>query len=496
MKVSKKLHIGCGKNLIKGWTNADISGKVDLIIDARKKFTIIDSSVDYIFNEHFIEHITKKEAVNFLKECKRVLNIALRISTPNLDFLIECYHNRKLDEWENVGWVPKSTCDLMNEGMRFGPHEYVYNIHELKHILYEAGFKYIKECNWRESDIPEFRNLECRPYHNELIVEAYITTPKKVNIEKEEKVEIKQEVQGVTEEYEHKKSTFKLNPYRNGEIICNFSDLDMTPMVSICCMCHNYDKLIQDAIRGFLIQECNFPIEIIIHDDGSTDRTTEKLIKFQKNNPRIVKLILQKKNVFTKCGGVYPTAILAEHARGKYIAWCDGDDYWIDSLKLQKQVNFLEENLEWTACYTSWCNYNCKARKVDFVAFEKNLKDYTRKQLLAYNFTGENIAFSSLMHRNDYTEEQYEVFWADYALITMLGLHGGCKFIEGLQPSIFRCNYGGNTWQDQSVDVKRSKILEMHNRIYNYALSSKNKDFIEIQNLFRIKNNIPIIRKS
>ena len=174
--MSKKLHLGSGFNYLDGWINIDINSniKTDLLHDLRKPLPYPDYSIDLIFNEHFIEHISYDEAFIFLKECYRVLKLGgiLRISTPNLDWLLEVYRQNKLDEYKDVGWIPSSRCRLMNEGMRSWGHEFLYNTTELYNILDKSFFSKIIEVPWRVSQYIELNNLENRPYHKEIIIEA------------------------------------------------------------------------------------------------------------------------------------------------------------------------------------------------------------------------------------------------------------------------------------------------------------------------------------
>ena len=114
------------------------------------------------------------------------------------------------------------------------------------------------------------------------------------------------------------------------------------PLLSIRCITYNHVDYIEDAIRGFLIQETNFPFEVWIHDDASTDGTKEIIEKYQKKYPKIIKTILQKENQYSK--GVKIGLILSQCCTGKYFAICEGDDYWISKDKLQDQVLSLEKN--------------------------------------------------------------------------------------------------------------------------------------------------------
>lgn len=131
--------------------------------------------------------------------------------------------------------------------------------------------------------------------------------------------------------------------------MCNIANKDI--LVSICCLAYNQEKYIRKCLEGFLKQKTSFGIEILIHDDASTDKTTEIIKEYQERYPQIIKPIFQKNNQFCNmsiseiyCRYIYPLA------KGKYIAYCEGDDYWEDEFKLQKQVEALENNAECSMC--------------------------------------------------------------------------------------------------------------------------------------------------
>lgn len=126
----------------------------------------------------------------------------------------------------------------------------------------------------------------------------------------------------------------------------------MKPLLTICCTTFNQEKYIEQTLEGFYLQKTAFPIEIQIHDDASTDRTQEILKKHAEKDSRI-KLILQTENKYSQ--HIMPWWHFSfPQAEGKYIALCEGDDYWTDPLKLQKQVDFLEANSDYVI---SWTNY-------------------------------------------------------------------------------------------------------------------------------------------
>lgn len=115
------------------------------------------------------------------------------------------------------------------------------------------------------------------------------------------------------------------------------------PVVSILCIAYNHEDYIEEAIDGFLMQETNFPFEIIIHDDASTDNTVNKIKAYTEKYPHIIKTILQEENQYSQ-GGQRILFFLFEKAKGEYYAICEGDDYWIDSKKLQIQIDLMEQN--------------------------------------------------------------------------------------------------------------------------------------------------------
>ena len=104
-------------------------------------------------------------------------------------------------------------------------------------------------------------------------------------------------------------------------------------LVSICCITYNHEDYIADAIEGFLMQKTDFKYEVLIHDDASTDRTAEIIRKYERKFPNLIKPIYQTENQHSK--GIKVGKYNIERALGKYIALCEGDDYWVDPCKLQ-----------------------------------------------------------------------------------------------------------------------------------------------------------------
>lgn len=116
---------------------------------------------------------------------------------------------------------------------------------------------------------------------------------------------------------------------------------NQSPLVSICCLTYNHEHYIRDAINGFLLQKTTFPFEILIHDDASTDNTAEIIREYEAKYPDIIKPIYQTENQYSKGIGI-SKGFQFPRVKGKYIALCEGDDYWTDANKLQKQVDLMQ----------------------------------------------------------------------------------------------------------------------------------------------------------
>ncbi|WP_163336851.1 glycosyltransferase [Desulfopila sp. IMCC35008] len=122
------------------------------------------------------------------------------------------------------------------------------------------------------------------------------------------------------------------------------------PIVSISCITYNHENFIQDCLDGFLMQETQFPVEILIHDDASTDQTATIIREYERRYPNVIKAICQKENQWSK--GIRPNPEFNfPRARGKYIAFCEGDDFWTDKNKLQKQVAIVAKSPHVKLCF-------------------------------------------------------------------------------------------------------------------------------------------------
>lgn len=263
------------------------------------------------------------------------------------------------------------------------------------------------------------------------------------------------------------------------------------PIVSICCITYNHKDYIQDALEGFLMQETNFPFEIIIHDDASTDGTAKIVRAYEKKYPHLVKGIYQKENQYSQGVRPSPTYVWPS-ARGKYIALCEGDDYWTDPLKLQKQRAFMRKNEDCTLCFHATKFLHETEPEKDFVYKPDNIPD-------DYRFTVESaiiiggglVPTSSMFFKRDSIRELPE--WllnapvGDTPLLLFLASMGYLGYIDEIM-SAYRRDAPGS-WSESMKELDNIKKhyrgkFKMWNafdewadfQYHNYIAAKKRKD--------------------
>lgn len=128
------------------------------------------------------------------------------------------------------------------------------------------------------------------------------------------------------------------------------TQLPSSPLVSVHMLTYRHERFIAEAIEGVIAQQCNFPIELLIGEDCSPDGTRNIVMEYQKKYPKLIRVITSDKNV----GAYTNSARCAESCRGKYIAICEGDDYWHHPRKLQMQVALMSANPSMAFCHTDY----------------------------------------------------------------------------------------------------------------------------------------------
>lgn len=210
-----------------------------------------------------------------------------------------------------------------------------------------------------------------------------------------------------------------------------------SPIVSICCTTFNHENHIKDAIEGFLTQKTTFTFEIIVHDDASTDNTASIIRHYEKQYPDLFKCIYQTENQWSKGIKPSPTFIWPK-AKGKYLALCEGDDYWTDPLKLQKQVNFLESNKEYGLVHTdSDLLHEINNKLEKSLHLKNNIKipnGYIYDDLLIRNF----IKTLTVVFRKDLLPENlFDFNVGDYPLWLKISLDSKIGYISN-STSVYR----------------------------------------------------------
>jgi glycosyltransferase involved in cell wall biosynthesis len=231
------------------------------------------------------------------------------------------------------------------------------------------------------------------------------------------------------------------------------------PLVTVACITYNHAPFIKQCLDGFLMQKVNFDYEIVVNDDASTDNTQEVLKEYHNKYPDKIKLILRTENLYSI--GVtkifYHTII--KHSKAKYIATCEGDDYWTDEYKLQKQIDFLEANPEYNFSMGRVMHLNqADGALTDRPEFSElfrkpylTIRDYLKSffsQTSTYVFKREGFDFPSFC--NHFHGE-------DILIVAVATKHGKIKFHDEVF-SVYRIHPGGVTqkaqeWKMHFLDI-------------------------------------------
>lgn len=245
--------------------------------------------------------------------------------------------------------------------------------------------------------------------------------------------------------------------------------------VSICCITYNHENYIRDTIEGFLKQKTNFPIEIIIHDDASTDGTPSIIREYESKYPNLIKPIYQSTNKYSKGIKISPTYVWPK-AKGEYIAICEGDDYWIDFLKLQKQVEFMDSHPEYSFCtHAVEVIEPDKSKTGNYIKPSTRSRTYTVEEIILGG--GGFFQTSSYFFRTSFIKTLPEYYMkssvGDLPLMLMLASEGMTYYFSETM-SAYRTNVPGS-WTKRTIDARnREGILKNHEN-YLFVLDSFDK---------------------
>lgn len=251
--------------------------------------------------------------------------------------------------------------------------------------------------------------------------------------------------------------------------------LAIEPLVSVVMITYNHEKYLAQAIESVLTQKTDFPVELIIGEDCSTDQTRALALAYQNRYPERIRIRFPERNL-----GVMPNFIgTLEAARGKYIALCEGDDYWCDERKLQKQVAILEDNPRFYGVFHDCYRLNEKTKqskiRIGNIIIDKNPD-------LASIIREKHIPTASILYRKINFSERHvklleSVRQGDYMLSMIVAEHGPWQYLS--EPmSVYRIHDGGVWSGDRAVNIAKADI-EFYDILLSDSVFSKFEKLVQ-----------------
>lgn len=238
------------------------------------------------------------------------------------------------------------------------------------------------------------------------------------------------------------------------------------PLVTIRCCTYNHGPFIRQCLDGFVMQKTNFRFEAIVHDDASTDGTVKIIREYARKYPDIIKPIYEIENQYSKGDGSVGR-IMDAHTHGKYVAICEGDDYWTDPYKLQKQVDFLESHPDYVMCSHRFNQY---IQDKNLLEEEKDLTfqgaDYDLKNLIGGKWLTQTL---TVMYRRGALDlKEYESYGMSMDIILFYALlKNGKGYCFPDIMGVYRL-HGGGVWSEVSLNQRR--LIEFRARLAIYSV--------------------------
>lgn len=238
-------------------------------------------------------------------------------------------------------------------------------------------------------------------------------------------------------------------------------------MVSIWCLCYNHAEYIARTLDSFLEQETDFPFEIIISDDASTDESADIIRAYAGKYPDIIRPILLEENVYSTGANMFAT-LFFDRTRGKYVAVCEGDDYWTDKTKLQRQFDFMEANPDYSLCVHNSTLHYCGGEQADrpLIRNREGDQDISFKTLLSG--ASRSYHTSAIFARREIICNPPDFYFVanahgfvDYAIALWCGLKGKVRYLDRAM-SLYRINSGEGAWSS-GVDKQYKKLRHFIN---------------------------------
>lgn len=247
-------------------------------------------------------------------------------------------------------------------------------------------------------------------------------------------------------------------------------------MVSICCITYNHAKFIRSCLDGFLMQKTTFPIEVIIHDDASTDGTREIIEEYTRNHPGIFFPMFQTENQYSKGVRGMNAKYNFPRCSGKYIALCEGDDYWNDPLKLQQQVDFLESN---EAYFITGHDANIVDEAGNLIS-ESKLPEICKRDCSSielqkcFFILTLSMCFRNIPELKNMPNELYEASNGDTFMISYFGQFGKYKYLPSILPATYRAHVNG-IWAMKDELEKQIMTKNTFRQLRNYYSRTGNR---------------------
>lgn len=242
----------------------------------------------------------------------------------------------------------------------------------------------------------------------------------------------------------------------------------MGVLVSICCTTYNHSKYIRDALDGFLMQKTDFDFEIIIHDDASSDNTNDIIREYEKKYPDMIKPIYQKTNKYSLGEEIFTNYLLPK-VRGKYIALCEGDDYWSNPLKLHIQIDYMRNHPE-CSMVAHAVNVVKEDNKMTGQVLRYSLNDETCSTNELIKSIGKLSQTSSYLFRKRFIDKAPSWYLkssvGDYPLVMLMATKGEIYYINNPM-SCYRTGVI-DSWTNRTHkdgNILASKIKQLNNEI-------------------------------
>lgn len=227
----------------------------------------------------------------------------------------------------------------------------------------------------------------------------------------------------------------------------------MTPLLTVCIITYNHAGYIKQALNGVLAQKTNFPFSILVADDFSTDGTRDILLSYKEKYPESISLILQEKNV----GPAQNWVDLITAPQSKYIAYLEGDDYWIDNNKLQKQVDFLERNADHSFCFHQALRIHEQSSAYD-VYPQNKLRSFDARAF----FKMITIPMGSIVYRKEVPIQVIKNHsHGDFLMLCSLLSYGKAYFFPEVM-SVYRVHANGVSFKHGSLPYVTRRINELY----------------------------------